>query len=79
MNINFTLCGTDEIKKDLENIRSFKNRWLSLISGWRDINDDEEDLKRTQTILAAELVLENLLFDLEEAEKLNTETKSHEN
>jgi hypothetical protein len=79
MNINFTLCGSDSIKKDLESIASFKNRWISLISGWRDINDDEEDLKRTQAILSAELVLENLLYDLEEAEKLNTETKSHEN
>ena len=79
MNVNFNLCGTDEIKKDLENIRSFKNRWISLISGWSDVNDDEEDLKRTQTILEAELVLENLLFALEEAEKINTETNSHEN
>lgn len=73
MKINFNLCGIDEIKKDLESIRSFKDRWISLISGWRNINDDEEDLKRTQTILEAELVLENILFAMEEAEALNAE------
>ncbi|NCA80223.1 MAG: hypothetical protein EOM76_08590 [Sphingobacteriia bacterium] len=73
MKINFNLCEIDEIKKDLESIRSFKDRWISLISGWRNINDDEEDLKRTQTILEAELVLENILFAMEEAEALNAE------
>ena len=69
MKINFNCWGANEVKNDLENLQKFKNRWINLISGF-DPDPREEDLQLTQALLAAESNLENLLFELEEAEQL---------
>lgn len=67
--INFNLCGSKDIREDLEKLHKFKNRWFELISGWSEINDDSQDLERSQTIMNAIMVFENLLRGLEHEEK----------
>ena len=67
--IKFGLCYAADIREDLEKLIEFKERWFELITGWRAINNDERDLERSTAILAAILVFENLLPELEKEER----------
>lgn len=71
MKIDFSLCGSKIIEQDLAKLLEFKNRWIELLSGYSNI-EPEIDLELTVALLETELVFENLLFAMKEAEALNT-------
>lgn len=69
MKNNFTLCYSKGIKKDLKKFKKFKHRYLEIISGRRTPNDDEKELERIGVLLDIQMVLENLVCSLKNAEK----------
>ena len=69
MKIDFNYCGSDELESDLLFLRKFKDRYLDVISGRREVNDDEEELTRLKWLLDAEGTLAELLREVKEAEE----------
>ena len=68
MKINFNYCGSDELESDLIFLGKFKERYLDVISGRREVNDDEQELTRLKWLLDAEGTLAELLRVVKEAE-----------
>jgi len=67
MKINFTTI--EDLEKEIQKFREFRERYNDLISGRREPNDDEEELERLGVLSDTQCELENLLFNMKEADE----------
>lgn len=66
MEINFNLCDAEDLRADLVKFQAFKNRWFQLLSGYNDI-EIEDDAKISSILFDMELTVVNLIKELDEA------------
>ena len=68
MEIKVLFTTIEDLEKEIQNLRDFRERYADLISGRRDPNDDEQELERLGILSDTQHTLDNLLFNMKNAD-----------